>query len=606
MKTILLCIPLLFLQLMAFSQADEAAKAKALKDLVNNNCDNLIKDYNDMLFAINAMKKSKPEIPVPPALDIDCHDCKEQGYEDKNQPIIDAFIKKSVQPESDLIKTLLRILRDKTILLGGKFTHGNVSLVPDTYDDPNTYSCLNYFKDDEMRDMLAFLENRMYEKISMMLKKYKSQGEYFIAGAALYLGVSRDLALLDYDRYGNTSFDELAYWSTKYYERSRDRLFNQYQYQLYPGIFYMPRDMLLMMGGDDSYFTQQKTVLDNSKYKLENQNGVMKAWNEAITFMHFRLKISYDGTGFSQSGDRVNVHFSGETEVRCRVDGSHQTPCYTWETENGNMTFKVKQVEFHDVQSTHDTIVTTYSGPEEFTVPVKFNINMCDNAPVFRMFFDRLWPQEEHYHNNHEGAVTTPMLYRLVSATLGKVNTGGLEKEVEKMKTKANNNPYSEADMEAWNQRMEAHANDPNYFKTEQGKKDLATAQQLKQKYGSISSADQQKLQQVRDAKASMDKKEQGDANYFGSAEWHADNQQLQQASRKGLQVMQNFTGGALSLNKLELPFKTGSKIPVKGSVGDSGPGLMIAVANGTDVNYNSTFTITLENAPDDKDNMKQ
>ncbi len=604
-KSIILCVPLLLLHLLSSAQTGESAREKALKDVVNNNCNKLIQEYNDMLFAINVMKKNKPQIPVPPVLDIDCHDCKEQGYKDKNQPIIDAFVKKSIQPESNFIGTLLKILRDKTILLNGNFSPGNTSLIPDSYGNSNSYSCLNYFKDDEIKEMMLFLEDRMHDKISMMLNKYKDQGEHFIAGAALYLNVSRNLSLLGYDDGKNTPFDELAYWCTQYYEKTRNRLFNQFQYQLYPGFFYIPRNMMLL-GVDESYFAERKLSYDGNKYNLENEDGVIKAWNHAISFMHFKLKINYSGIGLSKNGNKVNVRFNGEALVRCRVDGSHQKPCYTWETEDGNMTFYVQQAEFHVFQNANDPVVTTYRGPEKFTVPVKFNINMCDKTPVFRMFFDRLWPEEEHYYNNHEGMISTPMLYRLVNATIGKANTGSIEKEVTEMKKKAAAGKYSEAEMEAWNQRMEAHGNDPNYFKTTQGKKDLAMAQQLRKQYGSISASDQEKLQQVRDAKASMDKKEQQDPNYLGSAQWESDNQKMQQASRQGLQVMQNFTGGALSLNKLELPFMIGNKIPVDGIVGDTGKGLLVAISSGADVNYNSTFTITLENIPNDKDNIKQ
>lgn len=578
-------------------QAEMSAKERALQDIRDNKCNDLVSDYNDLLFAAHAFKGNKPTIPVPPVLDPDCHDCKEPGHKDKIQPVIDAFIEKSLQPESDMLRKLLRIIRDKSLLLDGDFKAGD-GLIPGSYKNPDAYACLNNFDDHELDKMLLLFEQRLDNKASMMLAKYGRDPDRFIGGVALYLTVLRNLNLLGYT---NQSWDEeLAPWIIAYYEKYKRRLFDQHQYQLYPGIFYLPHTMALM--GAEDYLSSPSIQSKVAPYDLKQEDEVINTWNKAIASMHFKLKITYVGDGFNNEGDRVKVRFSGEAEIRCRVGGGANNSCYNWELEQGKkMIFKIEEVELRDVQNDKDTVVTTYAGPNSFSVPVQFNVNMCDATPVFRMFFDRLWPEKEIYHNNHEGNIETPILYRLVSATLGKVNTGSIRKEVSKMKAAARE--FSEADMEAWNSRMEAHAKDPGYFDTEQGKRDLAIARQLKEKFGSVSLQDQEQLNKVNDIRKRMDDQQKKDAQYFGSASWQQDNQNLLDASKRGLHIMQKATGGALSLNKLELPFVTGKVVPVDGAVGDDGGSALQALESGN-LNYHSSFHVRLENAPDDRDHM--
>lgn len=576
------------------TETDNETAQKKLETQVEKDCIEYKEKFDAMKAWVDTHKKITPEeIPVPPVLYEDCHDCKEQGYEDRNQPVIDAFIKKSTQPESDFIGLILEIARTKELLLGVD-NSGGTGLFPDHYvDNTDHYSCLKHLDNYEMKEMLYVLEGRMYDKISMMRQKYGREGEYFKAGAALYLSVLRSLALLGYNTDEKSDLAELAFWSTKFYEKTRDRLFKQFQYQLYPGIFYIPRDMM-MLGVDESYFAKRKLTYDGNKYKIEKEDGVVKTFNEAISFMHFKLKINYMGNGRGQNGDMVKVRFNGEVELRCRVNGSQQEPCFEWVPESGgSMTFKIEQAEFQG----HDKEVITYSGPVEFSVPVQFYVNMCDDQPLFRMTFDRLWPQEEHYKHNQAGELNTPMLYHLISATLGSANTENLKKEVDKLKSQSGK--YNEAEMEAWNARMEAHGNDSSYFKTEQGRKDLAMARQLKKQFGSVSKSDQKKMQQLKDIKKSMEQKH--DTSYVAYFE---DQQKLKQAANDVQKVMQRATGGAMSLNKLELPFKPGSDIPVDGILGNSGGKTSLTVGSGQ-LNYSGSFKITLENTPDEKDNLK-
>ncbi|MCZ2460268.1 MAG: hypothetical protein LC128_11680 [Chitinophagales bacterium] len=568
-------------------------KAKALKD-ISNDCTSLKEKYDAIEGWIKAHKGTHPEIPIPPLIDPDCHDCKENNYTDKNQPIIDAFNKKSVQPESDMISTLLQIAKDKTILLGGHSTVGG-SLVSSSYDNGDAYPCLNNITDNDIQKSIDFLALWAKEKIDMMVKKYMNSGDYFLGGVQYYFSVLRDLSLLGYTK-GDLN-DDFKTWAKNYYEKYKNRLLKQYQYQLYPGIFYLPRD-IEMMG--IKLEDRKKLVNNNGQFSIEHVNEVAEAWNKAISLMHFKLTISYSGDGLDKDGNKVTVRFGGETEIRCRVITSDEGPCYTWEPENGNtMTFKIEQAEFLG----HDKEALAYAGPKEFNVPVKFNINMCDKEPVFRIFFDRLWPTEEHYKSNQAGEMTIPMLYRVVSSTLSKANTENLKKEINKYK-KAENN-FSESEMEAWNRRMTVHGNDSNYFKTAQGKKDLAIARKLKAQFGSVSSADQKKMDSLLIIKKSIERKEKANPNYIGSAEYFRDRQKLKEASATGNRIMEKSTGGALTLNKLELPFKIGSTQPVNGTVGDDEGTTLLAIENG-ELNYKSSFKIELINTPDNRDNMKK
>ena len=432
---------------------------KGLDDKVAKNCVEYKKEVDAIKIWIAAHKNTKPAIPVPPVVDPECHDCNEVNPTDQKQAIIDAFNNKSKQPEADMITTLLKIEREKSLL-----TSDNNTSPQNTQGSASSNSgmaCLYDLSDDEIQRYISFLMNREVDKANGMLDTYYNRGEFFPGGIQFYLMVMRDRAMLGFGD-DNLEDTKIPAWIKEYFNKYKNRLFNEYQYQLFPAIFYLPRQMELL-GADLTY---NKVVNHNGQYDLEKIDEVTEAWNKAISFMHFKLTIDYVGDGSDQDGDMAKVRFNGETELKCQINRGHQNPCFEWGPEtSGLMTFKIKQVEFHG----HDKEVVTYDGPSEFSVPVHFNVNMCDDQPEFRMFFDRLWPQEEHYKHNQVGELTTPLLYRVVSATLGNANEKSLEKEVDKMK--ASTGKYSETEMEAWNQRMEAHANDPNYFKTAQGKK---------------------------------------------------------------------------------------------------------------------------------------
>ncbi len=546
---------------------------------------------------ISTHKGTQPETPVPPVIDPDCHDCMENNYTDKNKQIIDDFMHKSVQPEEDMIINLLHIIKDKTIRLGGKF-NASTRMVPSSYDNENAYPCLSAIDDRDLQRSFDFLVMREKQKIDLMIKKFEHDGDYFIGGVIYYFNVLRDLEILGYEVGSINSDKDLITWANNYYEKYKDRLLNHYQYQLYPKIFYIPHEMSLL--GVD--LSSSKIIHNNghtSIEKLDETDAIVETWNKAISLMHFKLKISYSGDGSGEENDKAKVSFEGETEIRCRVVNTEDGPCYTWEPENGKtMTFKIEHAEFHD----YDKGVFTYAGPKEFNTPVQFNVNMCNKEPVFRMIFDRLWPENEVYNSPAGVSVIAPMLNTLVSATLSKANIESIKKESKKFSQAESQ--YNKSDMEAWNKRMELHRNDRNYFKTAQGKKDLAIAKNLQKQYGSVSAQDQNDMNQLLNIKDSIEENSKSNPNYTSSPEYFEDMRKLRIASGKGQQVMQNFTGGALTLNKLELPFKIGSPEPVNGTIGEDNVMTKSSLTGGA-FKFSGRFKVELINFPDNRDNIK-
>lgn len=558
MKFVFRFILLVFCQLLflhLYSQGnnnkDDALVAKACAT---------IKQKADVIRAwINAHKGTKPAIPTPPVIDPDCHDCKDKNPSNESQKEIDAFAKKANEPEAGMIKTILAIARQKALLGEG----GNI-LPGDNMPYNGKYSCLNNPSDAELKKMFEFLEKREWEKASGMIMKYKNNGDYFIGGIRYYLDVLRSLTLTGYLLNNTDIPPEVLSWIIKYYVKYQDRFFHQYQYQLFTPLFYLPRQVALLGGIVEG--SGHKLVKVNGNYELQDYNPVIEMFKKAIGFMHFHLKITYTGEGNGASGDHEQVKMTGEANLQCeRIINDDGSDCFEWKATNGLMQFNVDEAWF----TGHDKEKIDYESPKKFSVPVNFNVNMCDKDPVFRMYFDALWPKEEHYNHNQAGELDKPLLYTLISATLGSINKGNIMKYVDKMQQ----DMPDEKEMEAWNERMEAHGNDPAYFKTPQGKKDLATARQLKKKYGSISPDEQKNVNAMKDAMKNKDY------------------DKIKSNSRKLLKSEQEMTGGALTLNKLELPFKIGNAMAVDGSLS----------SEASNEGYKGVFKITLQNTPQKK-----
>jgi hypothetical protein len=96
----------------------------------------------------------------------------------------------------------------------------------------------------------------------------------------------------------------------------------------------------------------------------------------------------------------------------------------------------------------------------------------------------------------------------------------GFASDVNNTIQNANQNITDAQQKMEWAKRMQAHENDPNYFKTAQGKKDMQQMQALQQQLGSNIKNKGSNTAAIRMA---MTKKMEKDPNYAGSDEFKND-----------------------------------------------------------------------------------
>ncbi|MFL5741916.1 MAG: hypothetical protein ACJ75B_16960 [Flavisolibacter sp.] len=433
---------------------------------IKSNCESLRPQFEKIKAWVNAHKGSKPEIPVPPVLDPDCVACRDtMGYEDKNQSIIDSFNARAQQPEISMIKMIMDIAREKALVGEG----GNI-FPGDHLPNKGNYPCYDEMQDGDLMSFLEFLGNRLQYKATAMLLKYKASPQYFYGGLSFYLGTIRQSALLGLS-YPDVANPDLREWTMNYYNKFQERLLQQYQYQLYPEMLSLPRQMALL-GLDLDY---RKLTKKEEEYSITNVDGAIEAMNKAITFMHFKLKMEIKANGHGDNGAQLSCIMSGETEIRCVKYGS----CYVWEGEEGDMIkFTVKELIFENSSG-----ILVYQGPREFMNPFKLSVDLCGENPEFALDIQSFGPPEENYKVSKPGGESEDLkLDGIISNLFSSIMGDQAIERFKKMESQQSSG--LEAELEGIAQRHEAHKNDPGYSKTEQGKKDLKRWKQLQKQFG--------------------------------------------------------------------------------------------------------------------------
>lgn len=500
-------------------------------------CGELQPKFDALLAWYKASRGTKPAIPVPLVIEPDCVQCKDGSHDDPNQPLIDNFVQKNAQPEADMIKGVLEIARQKILHNAG----GNV-LPGDHYPDNGT-TCFDKMGDDDLKKILDLAESRLQYKAGYMVSTYKTSPEYFLGGLPFYLSVLRQLQLLGYTQNDGMDNPELMTWVKAYYQKYQQRLLSQYQYNLYPGVFYLPRQVMLM--GMDLPETKELAKDDNGDYVIKVHDEALELINKAITFMHFKLKIKLDATGHSETGGALRAVINGECELFCSLTTTNDgESCYEWKGDNNNsIKFKVDQLIF----SNHEGIMN-YKGPNEFLNGFDLNLALCDKGPQFILTMQDVGPPSELFNvPSQDGKMNELVLNNVISSLFGSIMADATLDRLKKMQSQ-------ESELEALAQRGEAHKNDPNYANTPQGKKDKAMMLQLQKQFGT-------------------------------------DNDGADQNTSMMSQV-----------TKIVTPFKTGNAKPVDFTANAK----QLTQHGGGSGWDNATLTVTVEEFPDPKDNIKQ
>jgi hypothetical protein len=492
---------------------------------------------------IKAHKKVPPEIPVPPALESGCADCNLPDNESPNKALADSFMARATRPESDMIKTLVTIRQALNQLTGSD---------PNSLD--NTPACMKQMTSDKLADMTIWLFDRIYDKAMGMAKQYYKQAEMEYAGVRFLLACERQRQLLglNENNYNISATEYAGKWLQSYFDKYEERLTKQYQYQVYPHLLPMIRELDHLTGGDPN--SSQHDYLAQQMYELAVK---------LKKFMHFKLKVDFEAQGHGEKGEKYHTMVIGETEVVCNLE---RTGCYSWDiADTGKMTFKVVDVVF-----TSDQGVAVYKGPQTFTVPVSLHLNVCDASPVLRIDMDRFGPVEETYVSSEGGEFQAPLLNSLASATLGSANMGKMMAQAQSMPGNTSS-PKQQQAVDAAAKRLRQHQGDTNYIKTAQGKADF----ELMGKMGHNISYDPKmrpdpgrmqnlaNLHKMNEAYRARDAKMR-QAGYVGSEAYYKDQARID-ALRGNVDINAITTpvGLNLSLLRVEVPFTTGVQLVV-------------------------------------------
>ncbi|OQP57689.1 hypothetical protein A3860_08640 [Niastella vici] len=507
--------------------------------ILQNFCTNAWPKYKEIDNWIKAHKTLPPEVPVPPAVDPFCYDCSAPKGKDQSEEKVDAFVAKSMQPEADMIKTLLAITRAWT-MLGGKDGYP-----AEEYD--RLPECMKKLSGQDMLGKVTWLVERVYEdKALKMAKQYKTHPEMEYAGVKFLLACTRGYALIT----GGSVNDSrpMTYasdWLQTYFDKYEERLTKQYQYNLFPAFIYLPRQIALMHGGEGP--------------SIEN----LQKWMTKVTdFMHFKLKVDFEAQGHDDNGGKYHALAIGETTIQCKLQ---EGGCYVWEPVDGNnMEFKVVDVVF-----TSDQGVAVYKSPQTFSAPVSITVNMCDDNPVFKIAFSKFGGDNETYTASDGSDFNAPMLNSLAMATLGSVNMAKMQVQAQNMQSKAAQFSGKEAQVDAAAKRLREHGNDPGYMQTAQGKADMDMMRQMAKGMGYDPNnirpdpARMKNLDNLHKANEAMKKRDakMTQPGYLGSEEYYKDQANIQQLQGNvNMNAITNAAGLNMNMLTIEAPFKIGVK----------------------------------------------
>src|SRR5215831_5233731 len=216
-----------------------ATDEEAIKKIENNFCNIAWPKYKEIDNWIKT-HKDNPEIPVPPSIDPPCFDCSSQGKTSDADKKTTEFINKVVQPEADMIKTLLEITRAWTMLGGND--NGYDSKVYESLPE-----CMKRLSGKDMMEKVGWLVDRVYlKKVIPMAKKYNTFPEMEYAGVQCLLLVERQYALMNGGNDNSGGMMYVADWLENYAKKFNERLTKNYQYQIFPLFASLPRQLALI------------------------------------------------------------------------------------------------------------------------------------------------------------------------------------------------------------------------------------------------------------------------------------------------------------------------------------------------------------------------
>jgi hypothetical protein len=550
--SILLCIIFSFCVL-AQNQKNTSKQALTTEQLISKFCSANVDKYKQIKKWIKDNKGKNTSV-QPLAMDPSCYDCHNSDTYTKDTAKINKWMYANSKPESDMIRSMLQIQR--------------------MWEQLGQPYCSAGFTEEEFTNAERDLGLRIYDRVVAMAEKYHREPKYATAGIKYLLSITREMMMLGALSNDDNSLSLAAEWLSFCYDKFDQRLFKEYQYQLYSTYLDLLRSCELLGG-------------------QRNENNIYTELKKLDDFMHFKLKINFEATGHDERNGKWHALVSGETEIQCkRQEGT----CYVWEPVDGkNMEFKVIDVVFSSDQG-----VVVYQGPPTFSTPISIRVNMCDSQPKFKIAFSSFGSPAETYKGDN-GESQAPVLYGLAIATLGSANVQRMQNNISTMKQKTDKFQGKEEEVDAAAKRLRDHENDPSYKNSAQGKADMALMQQMAKSLGiDLNKHSEKQRNNVNNLRASVAKQREinsklTEAGYVGSSAYSKDQQDLAKLKEKtDMTALTESAGLDENMLEIEAPFLIGSKIAVDKIQKDK---IQKVVGSKGGWDYGQ-FTVTLENTP--------
>jgi hypothetical protein len=548
-RTFLVCITLtLAFSFKSIAQGGDPGDQK-LNTLVRDFCKKNTPVFDKIDAWIKSQKGNKPALTAPPAVEYDCSECGTENHKNVNVNKIDAYIKQLGKPESGYISQLIDIEHQLLLLTGD---HPDYNSLP-----KDILNCITHLSQEAIEKDIKTLMNRIFDdKVKETYYKFSNETKYawalintlsyYIRYYIAVVGYSHSSSsgngsteIKDDRGYINMQIadDLLASLYEKNYLYYKDQLFKQYHYNIYPNLMPLSRDYLLEGGHDN---------------KLEND--VVGYINEGISFMHFKLKLT-----FEETGPEWHYTMKGETLLRCNLvpDTAFYTWCYVFEPTNGKgLTMKMDNVAITPPGATAD-----YTGPNETDNPFIIRVNLCNGSPVLHLIFTTFGIKGQMIVHADGKDITGPAPWQPMGYFAP--DLASAQKKLAEQKDLANDFKSHESEYKAAMQEWAAHRNDPGFKNTSQGKKDIALIMQFQHQTGvqtpylngytgqktPSSSQNMDQYKQMQAKINEMKKKSAGDPNYEGQQKDMQEIQDMQKA------IMQNSSAANVTDNNKLMTF---------------------------------------------------
>jgi hypothetical protein len=312
-----------------------------------------------------ARQKAKPQVPVPPQVDMPCHVCgdtaKTQGEEQ-----VDAWIKQVEEPEVTYGKALADMSRQITIFRA----FGN-QLSPEAQKALSPYEDEKGFLDD-----LGKLADRLFNgKAFPMAEKYHNEPRMAYAGIRLLAETSRSAALVQGWSTTNTRADEvinlIREWVQSITNKIDSDVLSGHQYNLCPVYASLLRQVELLGGPATDMDQYMKTV-----QKLQD-------------LMKFNVNLNLKVTMTGDDGSHLYATWEGKAKLKLNLDLTNS--CYTPQWENGGkMAISVTQWDMlgmeHPSGQPPKPVPVTLSSPHSYNVTLQNpQLDLCDPQPILQI-----------------------------------------------------------------------------------------------------------------------------------------------------------------------------------------------------------------------------